>query len=97
MDLRKEYQDEEDDVDVYLATGHMIPWGIYGRWTVPEEPKETMGYWCIWHYEVQTVFDQSFWNLMLVALGCPQSPNCCASEVQGRRSICEEGAIQGQS
>jgi len=52
VDLRKQYI-EDDEEDVYLATGHMIPWGVYGRWTVPNKPLETLGYWCMWHYEVE--------------------------------------------
>jgi hypothetical protein len=58
VDLRKQYDDEDEDV--YLATGHMIPWGIYGRWTVPDKPTETLGYWCIWHYEVSDLRPLAF-------------------------------------
>lgn len=53
VELTKRYEDDDEDEDVYLATGHMIPWGVYGRWTDSDKPLETLGYWCMWHYEVE--------------------------------------------
>ncbi|KAF8585652.1 hypothetical protein K439DRAFT_1030511 [Ramaria rubella] len=37
---------------MYMAEGHMLPWGIYGHWSQPDEPEYILGYWCMWHYEV---------------------------------------------
>lgn len=76
VDLRKVYDEEEEDEDVYLATGHMIPWGIYGRWTVPDKPDETVGYWCMWHFEVRQLrFTKLMGNLLHVLhQGAPPFP-----------------------
>lgn len=46
----KEYNDEE--ADMYYATGHMLPWGIAGRWAYSDDEEKTAGYWFIWVYEV---------------------------------------------
>lgn len=39
-------------METYDASGHMTPWGVYGRWGDPAKPNKTLGYWCMWHFEV---------------------------------------------
>lgn len=50
VSMVKEYND--DEADIYYVTGHILPWGIAGRWANSDDEELTIGYWYIWIYEV---------------------------------------------